>query len=168
MVVVSQLWTWNLSAFHSVNWVFSLFPSWSTFMSHVTPLSLSKECIVHCHIVSLSRSVMMPSLFLCHSMFKGKLKKFTSAVKIVSVSILLSLSYGYLIHIIPKLCSEFCVIDGIHHGPPSMRIFLSTSAHHPGNSLRNKFSTLRSVCLNDKFSLIDIGSHHWPLSDTFN
>ena len=33
-----------------------------------------------------------------------------------------------------------------------MRLFLSTSAHHPRNSLRNKFSTLRSVCLNDRFS----------------
>ena len=45
-----------------------------------------------------------------------------------------------------------CHLCGIHHGPPSTRLFLSTSAHHPGNSLRNKFSTLRSVCLNDRFS----------------
>ena len=37
-------------------------------------------------------------------------------------------------------------------GPPSMRLFLSTSAHNLGISLRNKFSTLRSVCLNDRFS----------------
>ena len=28
---------------------------------------------------------------------------------------------------------------GIHHGPPSTRLFLSTSAHYPGISLRNKF-----------------------------
>ena len=32
-------------------------------MSHANPLSLSKECIVHCRIVCLSRQVMMPSLF---------------------------------------------------------------------------------------------------------
>ena len=44
-------------------------------------------------------------------MFKGKLKKFTSVVKTVSVLVLLSQYYGYLIHIIPELCFEFCVID---------------------------------------------------------
>ena len=80
-------------------------------MSHVTPLSLSKECIVHHHTVCLSSLVMMPSLLSCCPMLKGKLKKFTSVVKIVFVSILLSQSYGYCIHIIPKLCSEFHVID---------------------------------------------------------
>ena len=80
-------------------------------MSHVTPLILSKECIVPYRIVSLFCLVMLPSLLLCHLMFKWKLKKFTSAVKTVSVSVLLSQSYGYLIHIIPKLCSEFHVVD---------------------------------------------------------
>ena len=45
-----------------------------------------------------------------------------------------------------------CRRCGIHHGPPSMRLLLLTSAHHLRNSLRNKFSTLRSVCLNDRFS----------------
>ena len=45
-----------------------------------------------------------------------------------------------------------CHRCGIHHGPPLTRLFLLTSAHHPGNSLRNKFSTLRSVHLNDRFS----------------
>ena len=80
-------------------------------MSHVTPLSLSKEYIVHCHIVCLSHLVMLPSLLSCRLMFKGKLKKFTSAVKTVSVSVLLIHSYGYYIHIIPELCSEFHVID---------------------------------------------------------
>ena len=38
----------------SVNWVFSWYPWQSTFMSHATPLSLSKECIVRHHIVCLS------------------------------------------------------------------------------------------------------------------
>ena len=44
-------------------------------------------------------------------MFKGKLKKFTSAVKTVSVSVILSQSYGYNIHIILELYSEFRVVD---------------------------------------------------------
>ena len=46
-----------------VNWVFSWSLWWSTFMSHVNPLSLSKEFIVHCRIVYLSYLVMLPSHF---------------------------------------------------------------------------------------------------------
>ena len=80
-------------------------------MSHATPLSLSKECIVHCRTMCLSVLVMLPSLLLCFPMFKGKLKKFTYAVKTVSVSVLLSQSYGYYIHIILELGSEFHVVD---------------------------------------------------------
>ena len=80
-------------------------------MSHVTPLSLSKECIVHRRTVCFSGLVMLPSLLSCRPMFKGKLKMFTSVVKTVSVSVLLSQSYGYLIHIIPELCFEFHVVD---------------------------------------------------------
>ena len=38
--------------FHSNSWVFRLSPSQSNFMSHVTPLSLFKECNVQCHIIS--------------------------------------------------------------------------------------------------------------------
>ena len=45
-----------------------------------------------------------------------------------------------------------CRRCGIHHGPPSTRLFLSTSAHHPGISFRKKISTLRLVCLNERFS----------------
>ena len=36
---------------------------------------------------------------------------FSSTIKTVSVSVLLSQSYGYYIHIIPQLCSEFHVVD---------------------------------------------------------
>ena len=44
-------------------------------------------------------------------MFKGDLKKFTSAVNTVFVLVILIQSYGYYIHIIPELCSEFRVVD---------------------------------------------------------
>ena len=44
------------------------------------------------------------------AMFKGS-KKFTSAVKTTFVLVLLSQSYGYIIHNISELCSEFCVVD---------------------------------------------------------
>ena len=63
-----------------VNWVFNWSSRRSTFMSHVTPLILSKECIVHRRNVCLFGLVMLPSLLSCRPMFKGKLK-FTSAVK---------------------------------------------------------------------------------------
>ena len=36
---------------------------------------------------------------------------FTSTIKMISVSIILSQSYGYYIHIILELCFEFHVID---------------------------------------------------------
>ena len=59
----------------SVNWVF-IWSQWrSTLMSHVSPLSLSKKCIVHCRIVCLSCLVMLPSILSCRLMFKGDLKK---------------------------------------------------------------------------------------------
>ena len=55
---------------------------------------------------------------------------------------------------------------GTHHGPPSTRLFPSTSAHHPGNSLRNKKLVLWDLyALMIDFLALDIGSHHWPLID---
>ena len=81
-------------------------------MIHVTPLSLSKECIVHCRIVCLSRLVMLPSIFV---MLPDVQRRFEEVLPLQStqyfVSVLLSQSYGYYIHIILELCSEFCVID---------------------------------------------------------
>ena len=62
-------------------------------------------------------------------------------------------SYGYFIYNIPEFGSKvLCHRCGIHHGPPSTRLFLLTSTHHLGNSLRNKFSILRSIYLSDIFS----------------
>ena len=57
-----------------------------------------------------------------------------------------------------------CRQCGIHHGSPSTRLFLSTSTHYPVISLRNNFSTLRYVCLNDRFSR----SQHRLISLTFD
>ena len=136
-----------------VNWVFSWSPWRSTFMSHATPLSISKECIVHYRTVCFSSLVMLPSLLSCHPMFKGKLKKFTSTVKTVSVSVLLSHSDGYLIHIIPELCFEFRVINvGL-----IMALLRQDYSHRHQLIiweivLETKFSTLISICLNDRFS----------------
>ena len=81
-------------------------------MSHVTPLSLSKECIVHCYIVCLSRLVMLQSLFVVSPDVQRGFEEVLPLQSTLSfVSVFLSQSYGYYIHIIPKLCSEFRVVD---------------------------------------------------------
>ena len=148
-VVCHYLWTWHLSACH-LSWS----PWRSTFMSHVTPLSLSKECIVHCRMMSLSRSLRLPNLLSCHPMFKGYLKTvYLCSLHSLCVSIFESIIWLLHSHHSITMCWVSCRRCGTHHGPPSTRLFPSTSAHHPGNSLRNKkLSTLRSVCLNDRFS----------------
>ena len=148
----------------SINWAFSWFPWRSTFMSHVTPLNLSKEFIVHCRIMSLSRLVMLPSLLSCRPMFKGKLKKFTSTVRTISVSILLSQSCGYYIHIIPELCSKFRAFNvGL------IMALLRWDYSHWHHliiqvSLRNKNLVPWDLYDLMIYSLtLDIGSNHWPL-----
>ena len=113
MAVISHLWTWHLSTFHSVNWVFGLFLSKSTFMSHVTPLSLSKNAL---SIVSLcSASSSQCCQVFCRVAFcsKGKLFwEFTPVVKTNFLSqLLLSQSYGYIRFKILEICSKFCVVD---------------------------------------------------------
>ena len=49
-----------------------------------------------------------------------------------------------------------CRRCGIHHGPPSMDLFLSTSNHYPGIKYRNHLSTQELACLNGKFLCL------WP------
>ena len=67
------------------------------------------------------------------------------------------------------LFQVLCLRCGIHHGPPSMRLFLLTSAHHPGISLRNKNIVPWGLYALMIDSLaFDIGSPHWPLIKIFN
>ena len=121
-------------------------------MSHVTPLLFSKECIVHYRMVYPSGPAMLPSILSCCPMLKGS-KKFTSAVKTTFMSVLLSQSYGYCIHIILELCSKFRVIDV---GLIMALLRRDYSRRHHliirETILETKLSTLRSVCLNDRFS----------------
>ena len=62
----------------------------------------------HCVFISFSHAakyfVVLPDV-------QRELEEVTSVVKTVSVSVLLSQSYGYYIHIIPEQCSEFHVIN---------------------------------------------------------
>ena len=135
-------------------------------MSHITPSSLSKECIVHCRTVCLSHLVMLPSLFVVSPDVQRGFEEvlpLQSTQSFVSVS--LSQSYGYYIHIIPELCFKFHVIDvGL------IMALLQRDYSHRHQLiiqkivLETKFSTLRSICLNDTFSC----SRHRFTSLTFD
>ena len=125
---------------------------------------------MHCplsHCVSFLSSHAAKSF--CHATRCSKeiWRSFTSAVYTVFVSVSLSQSYGYYIHIILELCSEFRVIDV---GLIMALLRWDYSRRHQliirEIVLETIFSTLRSVCLNDIFSIsLEIGSHHWPLID---
>ena len=169
-IVCHYLWTWHLFAYHFSQLVFSWFPWRSNFMSHVTPLSLSKECIVHYHIMCLSRPFMLPSILSCHPIFKGKLKKFyICGENSLCVSIFESVLWLLHSHHSRTMFRVSCHRCGTHHGPPSTRLFSSTSAHYPGNSLRNKNLVPWDLYALMTYSLaLDIGSHHWPLIDRIN
>ena len=136
-------------------------------MSHVTPLSLSKECIVHRRTMCLSGLVMLPSLFSCHPIFKGKLKKvYLCNQNSLCVSTFESVLWLLHSHHSKTMFRVSCHWCRSHHGPPSMRLFPSTWAHHLGTSLRNKNLVPWDLyaLMTDSLAL-DIGSHHWPLID---
>ena len=61
-----------------------------------------------------------------------------------------------------------CHWCGIHHGPPSMRLFMLTLSHRPGISLTKKIvhSDLYASMI-DTLSF-EIGLHHQPLIKIFN
>ena len=123
-------------------------------MSHVNPLSLSKECIVHCRIVYLSCLVILPSHFVVSpDVQRGSEEVF--------VSVYLSQSYGYYIHIIPELCSEFRVVDV---GLIMAHLRIDYSRQHQliirEIVLETIFSTLRSVFVVTNSLTLYMGSHH--------
>ena len=116
-----------------------------------------KECIVQCRIMSwyLSHQVNASKSSVVSPDVQRKVKLRVTLciqnyfhINYLWVNTMVT-SYSNSITLFRVSC-RWC---GIHHGPPSMRLFLSTPAHHPGNSLRNK--TFRSVCLDDRFS------HSW-------
>ena len=168
MVVFHRFWTWHLSTFHSVNWVFILSLSWSTFMSHVTLLSLSNNALSI--IVLFSTSLSQCCQVYCHATrcSKGSLK-FTSAVKTTFVSVLLSQSDGYIIYNIPELCSKFRVVDV---GFIMALLWLDYSCRHQ-LKIQELFLETSLVpwdlyaSMTDSLAL-DIGSHHWPLIKRFD
>ena len=133
-------------------------------MSHVTPLSLSKNTLSIVALCSASSSQCCQLFCRVARCSKGSWE-FTSVIKIVFVSVPFESVWWlhYLQHS-KTLFRVLCCRCGIHHGPPSTRLFLSTSAHHSGNSLRNKFSTLicmsqwQILSLSKNIHIIDLSS----------
>ena len=111
--------------------------------------------------------VMLPSLLSSRLMFKGKLKKFyLCSQNSLSVSTFESILWLLHSHHSRTMFRVLCHRCGTHHGPPSTRLFPSTSAHHLGNSLRNKNLVPWDLyaLMTDSLAL-DIGSNHRPLID---
>ena len=126
-----------------------------------------KDCIVCWRIVFRLVKSMLPSLWSCHLMFKREtvLKVYTCSQNNLFESVTFDsvLWLHYLQHSRTFFLVS-CHRCGIHHGPPLTRLFLSTSAHHPGISLINKKIVPWGMYALMTYSLtLDIGSHHWPL-----
>ena len=155
VVVCHYLWTWHLFA-HHVN---QLGIHLISVMIHFHESCHSFESFKRMHC-PLSHCVSVPSShaakYFCRPTrcSKGIWRIFTSAIYTVFVSVSLSRSYGYYIHIIPKLCFEFRVVD--------VRLIMALLRQDYSRRhqliireivLETIFSTLRSICLNDRFSL---------------
>ena len=108
----------------SVNWVFNWSPWQSTFMSHVNPLSLSKECIFHCRIVCLSRLVMLPIRFVVSpNVQRGFEEVYLCSPHSLCVSTFESILWLLHIDHSRTMFQVSCHRCGTHHGPPSTRHF---------------------------------------------
>ena len=123
---------------------------------------------MHCpllHYVSVPSSHAAKSFCRVAWCSKKIWRSFTSVVYTFFVSVSLSQSYGYYIHIIPELCSEFRVVDV---GLIMALLRWDYSRWHQliiwEIVLETIFSTLISVCLIDKFSC----SRHRFTSLTFD
>ena len=153
-VVFRYFWTWHLSAYHFSQLDIQLISV--TIHFHESCQSFESFKIMHCplsHCVSVLSSHAAKSL--CHAARCSKeiWRIFTSAVYTVFVSVSLIQSYGYYIHIIPELCSEFHVINvGL-----IMALLRRDYSHWQQLIIEEIvvetiFSTLISVFLKDRFS----------------
>ena len=112
VVVFRYLWTWHLSAYHVSQLDIQLISV--TIHFHESCHSFESFKRMHCpllHCVSVPSSHAAKYFCRVTRFSKGIWRSFTFAVYTVFVSISLSQSYGYYIHIIPELFSEFHVLD---------------------------------------------------------
>ena len=128
---------------------------------------------IHCpllHCVSILSSHAAKSFCRAAQCSKGNLKNFyLCSLHSLCVSIfelVIWLLHSYHSRTMFRVLCHWC---GTHHGPPSMRLFSSTLAHHLGTSLRNK-----KLVPWDLYALMtdphafNKGSHHWYLIERLN
>ena len=154
VIVCHYLWTWHLPAHHVSQLGIHLISA--TIHFHESCQSFDSFKRMHCplsHCVSVLSCHAAKSFFHSTRCSKGIWRIFTSIVYTVFLSVSLSQPYGYYIHIIPELRSEFHVVDV---GLIMALLRQDYSRRHQliieEIVLETIFSTLRSVCLNDRFS----------------
>ena len=151
-VVCRYLWTWHLSAYHFSQLGIQL-------------ISMTIHFHESCHSFESFKRMHCPPSYCVFVWFSHAAKSFVvlpdvqreveevylysqNSLRVSTFESVLWLPYSYHSRTLFQVSCHRC---GIHHGPPSTRLFLSNSTHHPGISLRNNLSTLRFVCLNDIF-----------------
>ena len=166
-VVCRYLWTWHLSAYHISQLGIQLISVMIHF--HESCHSFDSFKRMHCPLSHhdfypfshTTKSFVVPpnvqreieEFYLCNQ----------NSLRVSTFESVLWLLHSHHSRTMFRVSFRRC---GTHHGPPSMRLFSSTSAHHMGNSLRKK-----NLVPWDLYALmidslaLDIGSHHWPLID---
>ena len=111
-VICCYLWTWNFMYNHVNQLGIQLISTTIHFHEscHSFDSFKRKHCLVS-HYVFVPFSHAAKSFFRAARCSKGIWRSFTSVVYTVFGLVSLSQSYGYYIDIIPKLCSEFRVVD---------------------------------------------------------
>ena len=147
VVVCRYLWTWHLSAYHFNQLGIQLMSmtihfheschSFESFKRMHCPLS---HCVFVLFIHATKYFVVPPNV-------QREVEEFyLYSQKNLCVSTFESVLWLLHSHHSRTMFWVLCHWCGTHHGPPSMRLFPSTSGHHPGNSLRNNYWYLE-ICI---------------------
>ena len=164
-VVCRYLWTWHLFAHHVSQLGIQLISV--TIHFHDSCHSFESFKRMHCplsHCVSIPSSHAAKSCVVPPDVQREVEELYLYSQNSLCVSTFESVLWLLHSHNSRTMFQVLCRRCGTHHGPPSMRLFSSTSAHHPGNSLRNKNLVPWDLyaLMTDSLAL-NIGSHHWPL-----
>ena len=134
----------------SFSWVIFLSLSRTNFMCHFTSSTPSKN-IIELSVVNLSWSILMSRCCQVSCRAFNVQEKVVILCQPLQYCQPLASVCAQLFHQTNLLWPVSCRRCGIHHGPPSMDLFLSTSNHYPGIKSRDHLSTQELACLNGKF-----------------
>ena len=165
MTVCRYLWTWQLYAYHFIQLGIHLISMTIHFHESCHSFEFFKR--MHCppshyvfvwsshaakyFIVPLNVQMEVEEFYLCSQ----------NSLCVSTFEPILWLPHSHHSRTLFWVLCHWC---GTHHGPPSTRLFPSTSAHHPGNSLRKKYLVpwdLYALMI-DSLTL-DIGSCNAPV-----